>query len=74
MKKLCFIFVWAVVALLLAAFADGVVTFSLSLGGMEARTTLTPIIRWALEVVFVFGAVFMGLRGKLPGTQTPIRQ
>jgi|APCry1669188970_1035186.scaffolds.fasta_scaffold622581_1 hypothetical protein len=71
MRKLVFILIWAVVAVLLAAFLSGFVTFCMALlgiGDLKADAAFTIIL--GSTTVLCLGAIVLGFFGLLPGTRS----
>jgi hypothetical protein len=71
MRKFIFMLIWAVVAVLLAAFLSGFVTFCMALlgiGDLKADAAF-PIILGS-TIVLCLGAIVLGVFGLLPGTRS----
>jgi hypothetical protein len=72
MRKLVFTLIWAVVAVLIAAFLSGFVTFCMALLGLgDLKADAAFIIILASTTVLCLGAIVLGVFGVLPGTRSP---
>jgi hypothetical protein len=71
MRKFLFIIIWAVVALLLAGFLSGLITFCIALLRVGDLTKhAVYIIVLASSTVLFLVAIALGVFGLLPGTRS----